>query len=94
MSNRRDRIMTIMMVPFMSCGARMPVFALFAVAFFPAGGQNIVFLLYLLGIAVAIMTGFLLKTLFSKVMFRLSLWRCRLGTFRPSRGFSSGYGIV
>jgi len=61
MSNRRDRIMTIMMVPFMSCGARMPVFALFAVAFFPAGGQNIVFLLYLLGIAVAIMTGFLLK---------------------------------
>nr|WP_242664342.1 ferrous iron transport protein B [Chlorobium sp. N1] len=61
MSDRRDRIMTIMMVPFMSCGARMPVFALFAVAFFPVGGQNLVFLLYLLGIAVAVMTGFILK---------------------------------
>ncbi|WP_303682037.1 Fe(2+) transporter permease subunit FeoB [Pelodictyon luteolum] len=62
MSDRRDRIMTIMMVPFMSCGARMPVFALFAVAFFPTGGQNLVFLLYLMGIAVAIMTGFILKS--------------------------------
>lgn len=61
MSDRRDRIMTIMMVPFMSCGARMPVFALFAAAFFPVGGQNLVFLLYLLGIAIAIMTGFILK---------------------------------
>jgi len=61
MSDERDRIMTIMMTPFMSCGARMPVYALFAAAFFPTGGQNLVFLLYLMGIAVAIMTGFILK---------------------------------
>jgi len=39
----------------------MPVYALFAAAFFPTGGQNLVFLLYLMGIAVAIMTGFILK---------------------------------
>jgi ferrous iron transport protein B len=61
MSDERDRIMTIMMTPFMSCGVRMPVYALFAAAFFPAGGQNLVFLLYLMGIGVAIMTGFILK---------------------------------
>ena len=61
MNDERDRIMTIMMVPFMSCGARLPVYALFAAAFFPAGGQNLVFLLYLMGIAVAVMTGFILK---------------------------------
>jgi len=61
MSDERERIMTVMMTPFMSCGARMPVYALFAAAFFPAGGQNLVFLLYLLGIVLAIMTGFVLK---------------------------------
>ncbi len=61
MNDERDRIMTVMMTPFMSCGARMPVYALFAAAFFPAGGQNLVFLLYLIGIAAAVMTGFILK---------------------------------
>ncbi len=61
LENRRDRILTILMNPFMSCGARLPVYALFAAAFFPIGGQNIVFGLYLIGIAVAIMTGLILK---------------------------------
>lgn len=60
-SDERDRIMTVMMTPFMSCGARMPVYALFAAAFFPTGGQNLVFLLYLIGIGVAVLTGFILK---------------------------------
>jgi len=45
----------------MSCGARLPVYALFAAAFFPENGQNLVFMLYLIGIAAAIFTGFLLK---------------------------------
>ena len=49
------------MNPFMSCGARLPVYALFAAAFFPHSGQNIVFALYLIGIAVAILTGLLMK---------------------------------
>ncbi len=62
LENQRDRIMTIMMNPFMSCGARLPVYALFAAAFFPVGGQNLVFLLYLIGIGFAVLTGFILKT--------------------------------
>lgn len=61
LENSRDRLMTIMMNPFMSCGARLPVYALFAAAFFPIGGQNIVFLLYLLGIGAAILTGVIMK---------------------------------
>jgi ferrous iron transport protein B len=61
MEQERDRIMTIVMSPFMSCGARLPVYALFAAAFFPTSGQNVVFGLYLIGIAVAILTGLIMK---------------------------------
>ncbi len=58
----RERLITIMMSPFMSCGARLSVYALFAAAFFPSGGQNIVFLLYIIGIMAAMFTAFLLKS--------------------------------
>jgi len=61
LENERERKLTILMNPFMSCGARLPVYALFAAAFFPSSGQNIVFALYLTGIAVAIVTGLLMK---------------------------------
>lgn len=62
LEQQRDRILTIVMTPFMSCGARLPVYALFAAAFFSSGGQNIVFGLYLIGIAVAVLTGLILKS--------------------------------
>jgi ferrous iron transport protein B len=61
LESERDRTLTIMMNPFMSCGARLPVYALFAAAFFPTGGQNLVFLLYLIGIGFAVVTGLVLK---------------------------------
>jgi ferrous iron transport protein B len=61
LENERERKLTILMNPFMSCGARLPVYALFAAAFFPSSGQNVVFALYLTGIAVAIFTGLLMK---------------------------------
>ncbi len=61
LESQRDRLITIAMAPFMSCGARLAVYGLFAAAFFPVGGQNIVFLLYLLGILVAVLTGLFLK---------------------------------
>ncbi len=56
-----DRLMTIAMAPFMSCGARLTVYALFAAAFFQESGQNIVFGLYLLGIVLAIFTGWIFR---------------------------------
>jgi ferrous iron transport protein B len=61
LDNQRDRILTNLMNPFMSCGARLPVYALFAAAFFPVGGQNLVFGLYLFGILVAVFTGLIMR---------------------------------
>ncbi len=56
-----DRLMTISMAPFMSCGARLTVYALFAATFFQQSGQNIVFGLYLLGIGLAVFTGWIFR---------------------------------
>ncbi|MBL5932561.1 Fe(2+) transporter permease subunit FeoB [Lelliottia amnigena] len=57
----RERLMTIMMAPFMSCGARLAIFAVFAAAFFGQQGALAVFSLYILGIVMAILTGLMLK---------------------------------
>ncbi|WP_032115821.1 Fe(2+) transporter permease subunit FeoB [Candidatus Arsenophonus nilaparvatae] len=57
----RERLITVLMAPFMSCGARLAIFAVFAAAFFGKNGASIVFSLYLLGIVIAILTGLLLK---------------------------------
>ena len=65
LENRRDRILTVFITPFMSCGARFPVYALFAAAFFARRANAVVFSLYVVGIVLAILTGLLLKgTLF------------------------------
>ena len=61
LNSERERMLTNAMAPFMSCGARLPVYALFAVAFFPESGQNVVFALYLLGILAAVFTGLVLR---------------------------------
>ncbi|MHA7848978.1 Fe(2+) transporter permease subunit FeoB [Serratia sp. D1N4] len=58
---QRERLITIMMAPFMSCGARLAIFAVFAAAFFGQDGAGVVFSLYMLGIVVAILTGLVLK---------------------------------
>ncbi len=57
----RERMITVMMAPFMSCGARLAIFAVFSATFFAQGGALLVFSLYLLGIVVAILTGLMLK---------------------------------
>lgn len=62
LESEKDRVLTIMMNPFMSCGARMPVYALFAAAFFPESGSNIVFALYIIGIMLALMTALIFKS--------------------------------
>ena len=61
LDQERERKLAASMAPFMSCGARLPVYALFAAAFFPDSGQNIVFALYLMGIVAAVFTGLFLK---------------------------------
>ena len=61
LDNRRDRMITIFMVPMMSCGARLPVYALFAAAFFPARTGLTVFSLYMAGVLLAVVSGLLVK---------------------------------
>jgi ferrous iron transport protein B len=68
LENKRDRYMTIFMNPFMSCGARLPVYALFAAAFFGAAAGAMTFSLYIVGIVVAILTGLLLKATLFKAL--------------------------
>lgn len=61
LKERRERLITLLINPFMSCSARLPVYTLFAAAFFPARGNQVVFALYLIGILMAILTGLLLQ---------------------------------
>ena len=62
----RDRRMTILLTPFMSCTAKMPIYGLFVSAFFPQYGWLIILGLYLLGI----LTGILVALLFRKTLFK------------------------
>lgn len=61
LENDRDRRLAILMNPFMSCGARLPVYTMFAVVFFPQHGGLLIFGLYMTGILLAVLTGLLLK---------------------------------
>lgn len=63
LENEKDRILTGLLVPFMSCGARLPVYILFAAVFFPGRAGLVVFAMYMLGIAVAIVLGVLFHRL-------------------------------
>ena len=67
----RDRLLSIALNPFMTCGARLAVFTLFAAAFFPDNGELIVFLLYAIGVLFAVLTALLLKHTFLKEEFSL-----------------------
>lgn len=61
-----SRLITIMILPFMSCSARLPIYVLLAGAFFPAHAATVFFGLYLLGIAVAILTAKMLRKFWFK----------------------------
>jgi ferrous iron transport protein B len=66
LDTQRDKLLTLMMTPFMSCSARLAIYAVFVAAFFPNNGQNVVFSLYLIGIVMAVLTGFLMRHTFLK----------------------------
>ncbi|MCX7841801.1 MAG: ferrous iron transport protein B [Clostridia bacterium] len=61
LENEKDRRLTIILTPFMSCGARLPVYALFAAAFFEQNQGVVIFSIYMLGIVIAVLSGILLK---------------------------------
>ncbi len=66
LETRRDRLLTILINPLMSCSARLPVYVLIASAFFPGKEGNIIFAIYFIGIALAIIMG----QIFSKTLFK------------------------
>nr|WP_300776083.1 ferrous iron transport protein B [uncultured Acetatifactor sp.] len=59
--SERDRKMTILLTPFMSCSAKLPIYAFFAAAFFPGRGALVMIGLYVLGIVMGILMAFLMK---------------------------------
>jgi len=66
LENKKDRILTILMTPFMSCSAKLPVYIVLAGSFFAQRAGTIIFCLYMTGILIAILSGRLLRALFFK----------------------------
>ena len=89
LENERDRKITIMVIPFMSCSAKMPVYAVITSAFFAENKGLIIFSLYLLGIVMSVFSGFLLKRFLYKgkiSTFVMELPPYRLPTLRTLLG--------
>ena len=66
LENKKDRMISILINPFMSCGARIPIYLVFISAFFPDSGGLVLFSLYFLGILVAL----IMAKIFSKTLFK------------------------
>ena len=66
LENHRDRVLTALLLPLMSCGARLPVYVLFVGVFFPGRAGTVIWALYVIGIALAIAMG----VLFKRTLFR------------------------
>lgn len=84
LENENDRLTSILVNPFMSCSARLPVYILFAGAFFPGNEKFVVYSLYILGIFVAILMALIFKTFLFKsevVPFIMELPPYRLPSF-------------
>jgi len=84
LENQKDKILTALLIPLMSCGARLPVYVLFAAVFFPDNAGTVIWTLYILGMLLAIVMGYLFKkTLFKgdAPMFIMELPPYRMPTF-------------
>jgi ferrous iron transport protein B len=83
--SRRDRLITMLITPFMSCSARLPVYILFISAFFANNQGSVLFLLYVLGVIFAILSALFLKRVFFKteeIPFVMELPPYRIPTVR------------
>lgn len=87
LENRGDRLLTILIIPFMSCSARLPVYILIAGAIFPESAGTVIFMMYLAGIVISILTAiFLKKTMFKtkEAPFVMELPPYRIPTLRST----------
>ncbi|NTW99119.1 MAG: ferrous iron transport protein B, partial [Geobacteraceae bacterium] len=84
LENPKDKILTALLIPLMSCGARLPVYVLFIGVFFPDNSANVIWSLYIMGILLAVLMGYIFKkTLFrgEAPMFIMELPPYRMPTF-------------
>ncbi len=85
LENRKDRILTMLILPFMSCSARLPVYVLLISAFFPANQGLVLLSIYLIGIVLAILVALVFKRIFfakQDVPFVMELPPYRIPTLR------------
>ncbi len=85
LENQRERLLTMLIIPFMSCSARLPVYILMVSAFFPVNQGLILLSIYVIGVGLAILTALLLKKLlFQKISdpFVMELPPYRMPTMR------------
>ncbi|QQS52109.1 MAG: ferrous iron transport protein B [Bacteroidota bacterium] len=85
LESKKDRLLTMLITPFMSCSARLPVYVLLISAFFPARQGLVLFSIYMIGIALAVIVGFVFrKTFFKKqdIPFVMELPPYRIPTLR------------
>lgn len=106
MENYRDRLLTALLIPFMSCSARLPVYVVFGLAFFPKRVSLLIWGLYTLGIFSALATSFVAQKLFLKNMppslfvlelppYRLPTWRSIwIHTWEHTREFVTKAGTI
>lgn len=105
LESEKDRKLTALLVPLMSCNARLPVYALFASVFFPRNTTTVVFSLYMLGILIAFFMGLIFKnTLFKKdeepfiielPEYKLPEWKnLLLHTWEKGKGFLKKAGTL
>lgn len=87
LENRRDRLITIMMIPFMSCSTKYPIYMLFVTALFTKHQGAILFSVYFIGMLMAVFTSFVLRKFFRRdddVPFVMELPPYRMPTMRNS----------
>lgn len=85
LENTRDKALTALLIPLMSCGARLPVYVVFIGAFFPADAGTVLWSLYVMGLGLAVLMGLIFKrTLFKgeSPMFIMELPPYRMPSFR------------
>ena len=87
LENRRDRLITIMMIPFMSCGTKYPIYMLFVTALFTKHQGAILFSVYFIGMLMAVFTALMLRKFFKRkedIPFVMELPPYRIPTWRNS----------
>ncbi|MEQ2519237.1 ferrous iron transport protein B [Ruthenibacterium sp. CLA-JM-H11] len=85
LASDRDRKMTILLTPFMSCSAKLPIYAVFTAAFFPKYGALVMMLLYVMGMAIGIVCALIMKSTLYKgnpVPFVMELPNYRLPSLK------------